>query len=254
MSMKLNESFSFYGRVLPDHVPLSVDYKPKFMRVPSTQDEPACIIEVGISHGKCEITVELETYTDRRAMALFQAAWDAAQRLADTAGFIDAVPYTVVIDGIQKADGSEFPLALGDPHLRNLNSFSRADTEAIADLLINDFAFGQAMSDLVGILSKPHIAAVNYGRIAESIARLIAPSTKPNAMWTKTRQKLRVSEAFLRKLTDVSTDPRHGNRTPVGAADNRELSEMAWRLMNRYVHYRLRESDFSEQSFPELTI
>jgi hypothetical protein len=73
-------------------------------------------------------------------------------------------------------------------------------------------------------------------------------------MWAKTRSELCVSEAFLRKLTDVSTDPRHGTRTPVSGEENRKLSEMAWRLMDRYVHYRLSDGVLPEQEFPELTV
>lgn len=250
----MSEVFYFSGRVIPDHLPLSVSYSPNFKRESRIEDEPVCFMEVKISSGKFRVTVEVEKYTDQVAIALFQASLDAAQRLADTAGFIRAVPYQVVVDFIEKPDGTTTPLALGDTHLRRLGSFSSEHTEAIADLLIGDFAFGQAMSDLMAMLNKTHYAPISYGRVTESIARLVAPSLPPKAMWAKTRSELCVSEAFLRKLTDVSTDPRHGTRTPVSGEENRKLSEMAWRLMDRYVHYRLSDGVLPEQEFPELTV
>jgi hypothetical protein len=245
--------FRLVGRVFPDYKPLTIAYSPKFKREPSAGNEPECVIEVSISEGTFQVTIEIERFTDRDAMALFQAGWDAAQNLANTAGFIDAVPYNTVVDFIEKPDGSIQPLALGDTYLRSLGSFTHKDMETIADMLIVDFAFGLAMSDLLSMLSKPHYAPISYGRVAESIALLVAPSDKPKTMWSKTRSELRVSEEYLRKLTDVSTDPRHGKRTPVSAAANRELSKMAWQLMNRYVHYRIGGANLPEQSFPELT-
>ena len=250
----MSEVFRFVGRVVPDHKPLTIAYSPKFNRKPSVEHEPECIFEVSISEGKFQVAIEIERYTDQNAMALFQAGWDAAQRLADTAGFIDAVPYNTIVDSIEKPDGSIQQLALGDIHLRNLGSFTHKDIETIADLLIGDLAFGQAMSDLLSMLIKTHYAPISYGRVTESIARLVAPSEKPSVMWSKTRSELRVNEEYLRKLTEVSTDPRHGKRTPVSAAANRELSEMSWRLMNRYVHYRIRGTDLPEEDYPELAV
>ena len=103
------------------------------------------------------------------------------------------------------------------------------------------------------MLSKTHYAPISYGRVAESIARLVAPSEKSKSMWSTTRNELKVSEGFLRQLTDASTDPRHGTRTPVSAASNRRLSEMSWRLMDRYLHYRLKNGELADDKFPMLT-
>ncbi|WP_370211541.1 hypothetical protein [Roseovarius sp.] len=109
------------------------------------------------------------------------------------------------------------------------------------------------MSDLLFMLSKPHYASISCGRVAESIARLVAPSEKPKSMWKITRDELKVSEGFLRQLTEVSTDPRHGKRTPVSADSNRQLSEMCWKLMERYLHYRLRDEAYPADEFSMLT-
>ena len=250
----MGDVFYFSGRVIPDHVPLTVAYSPKFKREPSTENEPVSVMEVSISGGKLRVVVEIDLYTEQGALALFLSALDGAQRLADTAGFIEAVPYKAIIDFIERPDGSRKLLALGDPHLRRLGSFSKENIEAIADLLIQDFALGQAMSDLVAILDQPHYAPISYGRVAESIARLVAPSLSGSEMWAKTRRELNVSEAFLRRLTDISTDPRHGKRTPVSGEENRKLSEMAWCLMDRYLHYRLLDAVVDEQKFPKLTV
>jgi hypothetical protein len=110
------------------------------------------------------------------------------------------------------------------------------------------------MSDLVLALDKTHYAPISYGRVTDSIARLVAPSLSGSAMWEKTRKELRVSEAFLKKLTDISKGPRHGDRTPVSIAENLQLSEMAWRLMERYLQYRLSNSLLDEQDFPQLIV
>ncbi|WP_145962767.1 hypothetical protein [Mangrovicoccus ximenensis] len=245
--------FHFVGRVVPDHIPLTVAYSPKFERTPSQQGEPKCMIEVSIYDGEFRVSLEVAEYSDRVAMSLFQAAWDAAQNLANTVGFIHAVPYQIIVDYLEQPDGTIKALALGDEYLRNLSTFTPEDIENISDLLIADHALGQAMSDLLSMLSKTHYAPISYGRVAESIARLVAPSEKPKSMWSTTRNELKVSEGFLRQLTDVSTDPRHGTRTPVSAASNRRLSEMSWRLMDRYLHYRLKNGDLDGDKFPMLT-
>lgn len=245
--------FYFLGRVIPDHIPLTVDYSPKFHQTPNLDAEPECVIQASITDGKFRVAVEVAEYSDGAAMALFQAAWDAAQNLANAAGFANAVPYQAIIDFIEKPDGSVLALTLGDGHLRCLVSFTDEDIETIADLLISDHALGQAMSDLLSMLSKTHYAPITYGRVAESIARLIAPSETPKLMWETARNKLKVSEGFLRQLTEVSTDPRHGKRTPVSAESNRKLSVMCWKLMDRYLHYRLRGDALPDDEFPFLT-
>ncbi len=250
---KVATVFYFNGRVVPDHIRLTVGYSPKFKRTPNLESEPECVMEVSIAEGKCRVSVEVAEYSDRNAMALFQAAWDAAQHLANAAGFTNAVPYQIIIDFIEKPDGSVKALALGDVHLRNLVSFTDEDIEIISDLLIADHALGQAMSDLISMLSRTHYAPISYGRVVESIARLVAPLEKPKSMWKRARDELNVSESFLRQLTDVSTDPRHGKRTPVSADSNRRLSEMSWKLMDRYLHYRLRNGALPDDEFPMLT-
>lgn len=251
--IQMSTLFHFVGRVVPDHIPLTVAYSPKFERTPSQQGEPKCVIEVSIYDGEFRVSLEVAEYSDRVAMSLFQAAWDAAQHLANTVGFIHAVPYQIIVDYLERPDGAIKALALGDVYLRNLSTFTPEDIETISDLLIADHALGQAMSDLLSMLSKTHYAPISYGRVAESIARLVAPSEKPKSMWSTTRNELKVSEGFLRQLTDVSTDPRHGTRTPVSAASNRRLSEMSWRLMDRYLHYRLKNGDLADDKFPILT-
>lgn len=245
--------FHFIGRVVPDHVPLTVAYSPEFKRTPNLDGEPECVMKVSLCEGEFRVSVEVEEYSDQDAMALFQAAWDAAQHLANTAGFTKAVPYQVIIDFIERPDGSIKALALGDPLLRSLVSFTDEDIETIADLLIEDHAVGQLMWDLLSMLSRTHYAPISYGRIAESIAQLVAPSAKPKSMWNTTREELLVSEGFLRRLTEVSTDPRHGKRTPVSAELNRELSIMCWKLVDRYLQYRLRGEVLPEDEFPMLT-
>lgn len=247
------EVFYFKGRVVPDHVPLTVNYTPKFERKPSLETEPDSVIEVSILEGGFQVKVEVEHYTDDKALALFQAAWDAAQRLANAAGFISAIPYQIIVDFVVRPDGSVEALALGDAYLRSLGTFTDDDIETIADLMIADHAFGEAVADLLSMLSKTHYAPISYGRVAESIARLVAPNEKQSAMWATARSELRVSEGFLRALTEASTDSRHGNRTPVSAATNRKLSQMAWLLVHRYVHYRLREANLPKAEFPELS-
>lgn len=230
-----------------------MSYTPKFERRPSVETEPECAFEVSIHEGEFRVKVEVENYTDEDALALFQASWDAAQRLANAAGFINAVPYQTIVDFLERPDGSVKALVVGDSYLGTLGSFTDNDLEAIADLLITDHAFGEAVADLLSMLNRTHYAPISYGRVAESIARLIAPLEKQGAMWAKARSELRVTESFLRALTEASTDPRHGKRTPISAATNRKLSEMAWLLVHRYVHYRLRATNLPKAEFPELS-
>lgn len=247
------EAFLFKGRVLPDHEPLTVSYTPKFERMPSVETEPKSIIEVSIEGGVFQVKVEIEHYTDQAAMSLFQAAWDAAQRLANAAGFISAIPYQTTVDFLLRPDGSVRTIALGDIFLRSLGSFTHDDLEPIADLIIFDHAFAEAVADLLSMLNRTHYAPISYGRVAESIVRLVAPNENQRSMWSKARSDLRVSESFLRALTEASTDSRHGNRTPISAAENRKLSQMAWLLVHRYVYYRLRKANLPEAEFPELS-
>jgi hypothetical protein len=64
---------------------------------------------------------------------------------------------------------------------------------------------------------------------------------------------LNVDKAYLAYITDLSIGPRHGKPTPITDATAMEVRARAWRIMDRFLHYRLgKNQPLSPQVFPLL--
>lgn len=241
--------FRYHGVVFPRWRPLSVEYEPELQV--SRSDIPDARILCSMREGEVTVSVAVDAYTEDTWHALFQPVLDAAQSLANTVGFIAAVPYTVVLEAVVTPDGKTRSIALGDPVLRNLTSFTTDDVEAISDELLEDHALSLLVSDLLMSLNKTHYAAIAYGRVADGLARIVSPGVAMPQAWRTLRQTLRVDEAYLRLLTSTAVPQRHGDRVPVSAKLNRELSIRAWTLVDRYLVLRIRGS-LNEDDYPQL--
>lgn len=231
-------SFQFEGIVLPDLIPLTIDYRPKISRTESEGD-PEAEFEISIIEGLVRVGVSTETVTKEIVHHLFMPAWDLARSLAEAAGYVQGIPYLVSIDRAVLADGEVMPLVLCDRKLAATHSFDGSDIPRLADLFLLDLPVSLALSDLLMMLGKTHYSPIAGGRVADSIARLMSPSGDRKAAWKYLRSELHVDEAFVQLLSKTSARSRHGDREFVSADRTTEIARRAWILMFRYLRWRL---------------
>lgn len=240
----------YEGKIEPEAAPLTLDYRPKLRRQ-ETETAPEAEFEVTVFVGRVRVHVVTSIVDEDTANDLYFAAWDVARTFVETAGFIKGIPYSVSLDRVILPSGEVRSYVFGDRSLADMHDFTDDDLEALSDISLVDLKCGLVLSDLLMTLGKAHYSPTACGRVADSLARLIAPNAQRMEQWSILRQKLHVDEAYVRSLSDVSKASRHGDRVEVDAAQNHETAHRAWALVGRFLRYRLHgELDLS--SYPVL--
>jgi hypothetical protein len=132
-----------------------------------------------------------------------------------------------------------------------MHDFTDDDLEVLSDICLVDLKCGLVLSDILMTLGRAHYSPTACGRVADSLARLISPDASRTEQWSDLRRKLRVDEAYVRSLSEVSKASRHGDRVEVDAATNQETAHRAWALVGRYLRYRL-HGKLDPDSYPLL--
>ena len=228
----------FEGSVLPDALPLTLDYQPTIIRR-ETEESLDAEFEVIVFAGKFRTKVSVPVVTEDAILELYTPAWTVTEGLVHSAGFLAGVPYTVTIERVLTNDGQVRQFQLADSSLADAHGLSAETLEKLADLAMLDLRVKLLLSDALKMLGVSDYAPISCGRIADGIARLIAPELKDGARRQQTREILRVDEPFLRSLTNVSKGSRHADREYVPADMNHLTAHRAWTLIGRFLRFRL---------------
>jgi hypothetical protein len=231
-------TYYYEGSISPDVIPLTLEYEPEVVRK-DCSFAPDAEFKVSVFVGRVRVKVVTARYDDEVADALFFAAWSIAESYVATAGFIRAIPYSVSMERLVAPDGRIRQLALGDRSLAARHDFDDGDLERLADAVVPSLPASLAISDLLMTLGKLDYSPIACGRVADSIARLLAPDENRSKQWYALRTALRVDEAFVRSLSDVSKASRHGDRVEIPAEINNQTAHRAWALLGRYLRYVL---------------
>lgn len=244
------QTLIYEGKIEPGAVPLTLDYRPKLLRQ-ETETTPEAEFEVTVFVGRVRVRVTTSVVGEEVASDLYFAAWDVARTFVETAGFIKGIPYSVSLDRVILPNGEVRGYVFGDRSLAAMHDFTDDDLEVLSDISLVDLKCGLVLSDILMTLGKAHYSPTACGRVADSLARLISPDASRTEQWSDLRRKLRVDEAYVRSLSEVSKASRHGDRVEVDAATNQETAHRAWALVGRYLRYRL-NGELDPDSYPLL--
>ena len=245
------EAFIFEGSVLPDALPLTLDYRPTIIRR-DAEESPDAEFEVTVFAGRFQTKVSVPVVTEDVILDLYAPAWTVTEGLVHSAGFLAGIPYNVTIERVLLKDGQVSQFQLADRSLARAHGLAAESLEKLADLAMLDLRIKLLLSDALKMLGVSDYAPIACGRIADGVARLIAPDSKEVARWQQTRETLRVDETFLRSLTDVSKAARHADRAYVPGDINQLTAHRAWTLIGRFLQFRL-EGPLDPETYPILT-
>jgi hypothetical protein len=111
-----------------------------------------------------------------------------------------------------------------------------------------------AMGDLADTVTRINVQPVNCGRVMDSLRKIVAPSLAPAAGWRVLHGIVNCDDKYLRFVTDLSTNPRHGDRSMIAGAPAWEAVRRTSIVMNRFLEYRKRGSQHLPLTeFPLLT-
>lgn len=113
--------------------------------------------------------------------------------------------------------------------------------EAMIRLVVQERALLLALNDLIVPISQFNLATINCARTIEGLRTAMSPAGYGREeQWEFMRQHLNLTRDYLKFVTSLSTDPRHGNRKAPEAGEQSEVIKRAWVVMNRFLEYRKR--------------
>jgi hypothetical protein len=249
----------FHGRVHPTSVPLSINDITLDLEHPHIGK-----MKVLIRIQDSVIDVSCTPYAAEHAQLLFYQTLHLAQAAADLAGFVVGAGFQVIFEEATVDNQPRGWIEYRQPYLETLvSSISNSGREhfrATYDNSFNQVFFALcdhptllfALHDLNLALTHKVHQPTHCARAIESLRRYFDPSDRKKG-WALLRNALNVSEDYLKFITNLSQEPRHGAIIDVNASDSREILVRTWTVANRFLEYlRAQSSGQALPAFPPL--
>lgn len=207
-----------------------------------------------------DVEFEVETFNEQDPSSLLMRAWDLARAAVDLFSFKFGWGLSVSIDTLVKPDGTsstirpEIPLSQYSTALHSTNPAVN-NFDVCYRLLVSEPELFMAMNDLIVSITLPHHASTNCARAVEGLRVLTTSVATPRSQaWPIFQLNLNIDRAYREYITDVSTGPRHGDRTWIPGTTVNEVVTRSWIIMNRFLEFRKRgNQQLPLNEFPMLT-
>ncbi|MGE0829912.1 MAG: hypothetical protein AB7O04_11240 [Hyphomonadaceae bacterium] len=178
---------------------------------------------------------------------------DIANVFAGVVGFHEGLHIKSLLDRVVE-DGAGSLLGQGTPEMSKFcTSFGLSEIDKILAVIANDRPAAIALKDLVDSFGTHIFAPVYLARAVEGLRHAIARDVKGKNSWSIMRQTLNADEAYLKLITKCSEQLRHGEYASISPTTLWVITERSWNIMDRYIHFRLRDSTaLTEPEFPML--
>jgi hypothetical protein len=168
---------------------------------------------------------------------------EVARTALDVVCFLEGAGLTLYLDRYMSPDGKEELLVPGDPRLQSLISLMNINMPIMCSLLAADHQLSRPLSDLVNAITWPHAAPINCARAIEGLRRHNNPQEGKDdrgKSWGLLQEALNISKPYREFVTDLSTNPRHGDSSFTPPDSQEEAILRSWTIMDRYFQYLLR--------------
>jgi hypothetical protein len=242
----------FRGRVLPDSAKVTIKDHPE---VNWHDDEENLDIKftISVEDGKIDIRCDLPIF-DRAThlVRVYMRAFDLVRASVDAAAFATGYGLSVIIDTFVDQNGVSSVFISHDPALAALCTAFMLDPASTLEanqfhkvllIVLGDWRIFRALRELIEAITLPHESAVNCARAIEGLRHILETTgmSRPQS-WQNMRDILKLSEPYLKLITDVSTAPRHGDPVRIPGSTTTEITKRAWTIMNRFLEYKKRDA------------
>lgn len=260
----------FIGRIYPPSVSVTMHhYTDVQMQDESNGQQYA--FRVSVNKSVVTVGCEVLDYSDSLFTRIYISALDIARATVDLVAFANGFGLTVLFHSFITPDGTRSQLLLQDRSLSSLcTAFTISGTvqaesgttqfdinfDKIFRIVLAEPPLFMALNDLTVAISQPHQAPVSCARAVEGICRLFRHGNDSRAdAWRSLRSSLRVTQSYLKLITDTSAAPRHGDRSYIPSTLTDEIVKRSWNVMNRFLEFRKRgNTDLPPDIFPVLDI
>ena len=222
-------------------------------------DEPnpltvAVLIEDSVVRVECS---GADYRNERKVQRMTLRAYDTSQAIVDVVSFALGSPHIVHFHTIQFPDEQPKNLTRITHDLIPLVTSFALDTENLKDVLmivLTERNLLHAMRDMIDGLMSPRKIVPHCAKAVETLRNLLAPNLKPEQAWGTLQNTLRADKPYIKKITDESRAPRHGDHQLIVRERSLEVAKRTWILMDRYLQFRKRGSQpLPAAEFPLLT-
>jgi hypothetical protein len=252
------EKVQFIGRVLPSAVKITVHAPELKWKWEQAGIEPTFRVKIGNSF--INVECEVDAYQPTYFTELYRRAFDLAKAATNLVAFAHGYGLTVIFDIFVAPDGVPSEIAQIDPSLPplctaySLEPGRLGDFNAVFTAVLTQPTLFMALEELIHAITVPHVSAVNCARAMDRLKHLIAvPEANEKQAWKQMRDALQIDEEYLKFISDVSKNPRHGRPGHTPGSQTTEATKRSWAVMNRYFEYVKRgKQPLPETQFPLL--
>ncbi|MXN64452.1 hypothetical protein GR183_06010 [Stappia sp. GBMRC 2046] len=239
MTNVILEKISIKGRILPEIREVSIPNIPNIHL-----EDPngfQAIYTFNIENGQFIILCEIFRKCENFFQFSIIRCYEFVTTLVDIHAFSNGWALSVIIDTAVH-NNMHRRIALSEKSaLDKCSAIKNSDDfQKILNITLNNFNLRFAFRDLISSLSTLNYSAIAASRSIEAIRDLISPDTPKLQAWENMRDKLNIERKYLQYITDTSRQPRHGNRGATDGMIQMEVTQRAWRIMDRYLEFMKR--------------
>lgn len=232
---------SYSGRAFPEGIQVTVQGLDP-IEIILGPGAPKITANLSIATNIIKVTFEVSRWSPSMMEILMGHAFRLSRTAVSIMGYRSGEALQVIIDGWWNAAGKYSGLVMAKKSL--MSQVTALDIPAVFNEVVRfsmvDRAFNLVLSDLVSSLASPDDDVISLARAADGLRHLIAgPKLGTKQGWAVVRDRLNLDEAFVRLITDNSAEHRHGNRVYIPDVVRNEIAMRAWRIMDRYLYYRI---------------
>lgn len=245
----------FIGHLTPQHTEIEFDHDNEILWLEADLEFR---FRVQIGGGGVLVDCEVGRWDAGVLVEAYRMALELARAPVNLVSFMLGEAVAVSLDELVEPDGRRSALRFNDdllPPLVTAVDAGDVDYSQVVHFLWSNPSLMIALNDLIEAIHKPHAAPINCGRAVEALRRQVCTDAATDAeAWCQFRNRLRLSEPFVRAITDTSRMPRHGNFSFIPGEVTRDVTRRAWIIMNRYLEYMKRGGvvPLPLEQFPEV--
>jgi hypothetical protein len=223
---------TFTGFVVPSGVLKQAGRGPLLPQDPVL---PNLSISYAITDSRVVVDCELDPFDPNSIGRMHMWVYILAREIIDVVSFTHAVGLTLHLETCTLPDGSTKPLLSSDQALQRLCTMSTNEIIAVTE---KERGILKHIHDLTYTLSQPLEIPINCGRAIEGLSKLISSESAQKKRWADLRQKLNLTRDYVQLISDLSTEPRHGDIGPQSMSKLFDVRNRSWIIMNRFLHFR----------------
>ncbi|HKN71849.1 MAG TPA: hypothetical protein VJX30_12505 [Terriglobales bacterium] len=250
----MSQQYTFYGRILPERVPLTVAFPEFQFRCDEFGLLYSCSLMIKDGQFVMPVTLEqgsadIESFRNQ--------VIDVLEKRLNLISYLHGTPFAADVLSVAMPSNQWFFFETGIPGLKQKRQPSQHAIEerllraveaeiAPGSIVLRDFRLAMTSPVTTGFYC--------YRAIEAMMQSMRTTDQKPDDSWQAFRAGLRISRATILSVKNHADAPRHGKPSFLTSDERADIFNITDEIIRRYLEYLLRsKSPLPPEEFPELT-